>query len=202
MRRSVIACLGIGLVLAACNDEPTPPADERGLIFTAAGLHPFAANGTHDPNNVLASSFALAFADSLQGLVVMGYSPADSAGDILILQFPRQPGTHTCGESAACHGRLLAGVRLFQHPDGVTGYTTQQHFEIQSGSVIATQVGPTRLRGTFQVTLQPIEGGQSIQIGDGTIDVEYDSTPPPPGQSLRGIECLLRLSGGAPIECT
>ena len=32
--------------------------------------------------------------------------------------------------------------------------------------------------------------------------VDYDSTPPLPGPSLRGIECLLRLSGDAPIQCT
>jgi hypothetical protein len=190
------------LIVTACSDEPIEPADEIGLTFTASGLHPFEANGTQDPNNVLASSFAFAFADSLQGLVAIGYSPADSAGDVLILQLPRQPGTYACGQAAPCHGRLLSGVRLFTHPDGYTGWTTQRHFEIETGSVNATQVGPTRLRGTFQATLRPTEGGAPIQINDGKIDVEYNPTPPPPGQSMRGVECLLRLSGGAPMQCS
>lgn len=201
MKRMVLGCLSLLLMVAACSDEPTELNDLPGLTFTASGLHPFDANGTHDPNNTLAGSFAMAFADSLSGLVAIGYSPADSAGDVLILQFPRQTGTYACGPTAPCHGRLLSGVRLFQHPDGYTGWTTQRHFEIQGGSVIATQVGPARLRGTFQATLRPTDGGTAIQVNNGQIDVQYNSTPPGPGQSLRGVECLLRLSGGAPMQC-
>ena len=191
------------VTVTACSDSATSPVDnnDNELTFTASGLQPFEANGTQDPNNVLAGSFAIAFADSLQGLVAIGYSPTDSAGDVLILQFPRQSGTYACGLAAPCHGRLLAGVRLFQHPDGYTGWTTQRHFEIQSGTVTAAQVGPTRLRGTFNATLLPSDGGAAIQINDGKIDVDYNSTPPGPGQSMRGVECLLRLSGGAPMQC-
>jgi hypothetical protein len=192
------------VTVTACTDAATSPVDnsDDGLTFTAAGLHPFEANGSQDPNNVLAGSFAIAFADSLQGLVAIGYSRADSAGDVLILQFPRQTGTYACGQTAPCHGRLLSNVRLFQHPDGYTGWSTQRHFEIQSGMVTATQVGPTRLRGTFQAILEPTDGGAAIQINDGKIDVDYNSTPPPPGQSMRGVECLLRLLGGPPMQCS
>ena len=196
-------CLGVLLTLAACSDDPVQvEEDSDGITFTAAGLQAFAANGTPDPNEILASSFALSFADSLNGLVAMGFSPTDSAaGDIMILQFPRQPGTYSCGSGLPCHGRLFTGVSLFVHPDGVTGWTSDRYFEIQSGSVVATEVGPTMLRGTFQVEMEMPYGTETLQITDGRIDVKYNPVPPASGESHRGIECLLRLAEGQQVVC-
>ena len=199
MYRAPACVLGVLLTLVACSDGPVQVEDDPdGITFTAAGLQAFAANGTPDPNEVLASSFALSFADSLSGVVAMGFSPTDSAGgDILILQFPRQPGTYSCGTGESCHGRLFTGMRLFEGGR----YASVKYFEIQSGSVTATEVGPTMLRGTFQVDMEMPYGTESLQITDGRIDVKYNPVPPAPGESHRGIECLLRLAEGQQVVC-
>jgi hypothetical protein len=194
---------GVLLTLIACSDDPVEiDEDADGITFTASGLQTFAASGTHDPNEILARSFALSFADSLDGLFAMGYSRADSAGgDILILQFPRQPGTYSCGAGQPCHGRLFTGVKLFEHDDGVTGWNSEKYFEIQSGSVSATEVGPTMLRGTFQVAMEMPYGTEMLEISDGRIHVSYSATPPAPGDSHRSIECLLRRAEGQQVVC-
>lgn len=203
MYRIPVCVLGVLLTLVACSEDPIQvEEDSDGITFTAAGLQAFAAKGTHDPNEILASSFAISFADSLSGLVAMGFSPTDNAGgDILILQFPREPGTYPCGSSLPCHGRLFTGVSLFEHDDGTSGWTSDKYFEIQSGSVVATEVGPTMLRGTFQVEMEMPYGEETLQITDGRIDVKYNPVPPAPGESLRGIECLLRLAEGQQVVC-
>ena len=199
MHRFPACVLGVLLTLMACSEGPVQvEEDPHGITFTAAGLQGFAANGTPDANEVLASSFALSFADSLSGVVAMGFSPTDSSsGDILILQFPREPGTYSCGTGAPCHGRLFTGVRLFE----VGRFTSARYFEIESGSVTATEVGPTMLRGTFQVDMEMPYGTETLQIADGRIDVRYNPVPPAPGESHRGIECLLRLAEGQQVVC-
>lgn len=203
MYRAPTCVLVVLLMLVACSEGPVQvEEDPDGITFTAAGLQAFTANGTPDANEILASSFALSFADSLSGLFAMGFSPTDSTGgDILILQFPREPGTYSCGTGGPCHGRLFTYVRLFEHDDGVGGWDSDKYFEIQSGSVTATEVGPTMLRGTFQVEMEMPYGTETLEITDGRIDVTYNPTPPPPGESHRGIECLLRLADGQQVVC-
>lgn len=204
MRRARVAILGAGLALVTCSDGPTPPegGSGTGITFTAASLQSFSAQGTPDPSDVLARSFALAFADSLNGLFAMGYHARSSAsGDVLILQLPRQVGTYSCGESMQCHGRLFTGVSLFEHEDGVVGWTVEDSYEIRSGSVTAAQVGPTRLRGTFEVIMSTADSLTTLQVTHGQIDVQYNSTPPAPGESTRSVECLLRLAAGQQVTC-
>lgn len=51
--------------------------------------------------------------------------------------------------------------------DGVTVWSVDQHFEVQSGSVAATEVGPTMLRGTFEAGMQTHDGTATLQTTDG-----------------------------------
>jgi hypothetical protein len=70
MYRIPVCILGVLLTLAACSDDPVQVEEEAdGITFTAAGLQAFVANGTHDPDEILAGSFALSFADSLNGVL-------------------------------------------------------------------------------------------------------------------------------------
>jgi hypothetical protein len=204
MHRTPACVLGV-VLLMACGDGPTPPEGETGtgITFTAAGLGAFSANGTVDATDILARSFAFAFADSSQGLFAMGFSPTSGGvGDLLILQFPRQPGTYACGDALPCHGWFLSDLHLHQDPDGTTRWSGGRSFVVQSGSVEAIEVGPTILRGTFQVGMQSYVSTATLQITNGRIHVPYSSTPPPPGQSHRAIECLLKLAAGQQVTCS
>ena len=192
-RLPLLAALLVALV--ACDGDTSGPIDrgER-ITFTLDGA---ARTLSGSPAaNLLAQTFVAARADSVGGIVAVGYESVGTRGNLLVLQSPRVAGTHSCGTSftaSPCHGRYIVGIA------GANTTEFQRYFDVTSGNVTWTQIGPDRLRGTFTLSLRASDDqpNGTMQISSGTIDVPYIADPNANG----ALECLLQVAGVAGMSC-
>lgn len=202
MRTSAVlaAC---AVTLAACSDTPTRPDASARIDFGIAAGEPghyFAAGSPSGsrPATLLASSFAAAMADSVGGLVVVGFQPTDPQhGDVFILQVrATSPGTYTCAGPLSvgegCYGELMTGVARGDPapPDRI--------FWITDGQVSLSTVG-TRVAGTLQLSLAADDtlGADTIAVSDGTFDV-----PMSDASVSGGLQCLIAYLLGLPMPAS
>jgi hypothetical protein len=196
-----IAALALAVASAACAESTGPTTTTPGgaLDFVANGATPTEYHASGAPavradGLPLAGSFAAAFPDSLGGVVIAGYD--GSGGDVFILQLTSpSPGEHspcTLNGESGCHGRLYRGVNPANL--SVAGGT----FRVASGSVVITESTADRLRGTMDLSLQSMNGPETLTVTGGTFDL------PVAGDRLasNGVACLARnLESGTNAPC-
>ena len=198
--RALLIMLSASAALAAagCSDPTTPPLahESDGLQFTDQNGHRFAAVGypSFTDGSVNASTFAVAFPDSLGGLVISSFEVTEGTrGDLFILQLTenRTGEFAMCADSEPCHGRLLVGIDA-ENPSDV-----RERWELTGGSVTITSNGGGTLAGTFQnfvYTRSDDTGGRTTLVGSGSFEVPLLGE-----QQARGaMACFLaRAIGGS-----
>lgn len=200
--RGVALLIAGGLAaVTGCGESstgPTPEADDGTLSFNWTGGGPFAASGAPDfqGGDLSGSTFALAVADSLGGVVVTGFRPEEgSVGDLFILQIGELH-TGTFGPCSLfgdgrCHGRVLEDLDATA-PEVSAG----SHWEITTGSVQLDVAGPDRVAGSFAgLVLRPLgaaEGQAERTIQDGTFDLPLLKD----AEAAALMRCFLRRAAG------
>lgn len=199
MRSKAVIVLGAMLIAAACGNETAGPDETRtGVDFGIDGVGGHSAVGNpqqHASGTILNNEFAVARPDSVGGFAIISFEPTgQSEGNLFILQAPRETGTYECREFALpCHGRLFLGVR-----DGNTT-SAERFFQVTDGSLTVTQIGPDRVKGMFQLTLEASDGlpDSRIVVENGTIDVPFVDSQVTDGS----LQCLLSLVGVGQGTC-
>jgi hypothetical protein len=202
MSTSRVLLTAVVVAVAACDGSriADPPAGEAGLAFELGGqLHVMSGTPSGDPAQILNATFAVAHADSLDGLAVIGYErTGGNEGNLIVLQAPRAGGTYTCPEGAVpCdmrsagaewHGRYIIGVR------NLSTAGAQRYYHLVSGTLTVSSIGPDRLRATFTAVLRSQDDpADAITIGGGSIDVPYVSSP----DAAAMLQCLIGAGGSA-----
>lgn len=200
--RALLAILGATLFVA-CEPvmEPAVPGPE-GVKFSYSGARTgsFASTGNvmlDEAGLPALETFAVAQRDTVEGLLLGSFRTSGGArGDLFILQIRgTEPLAYTCGAvtgGPACYGHLYLEVGT-DHPT-----TAEQVYGISAGQVVLSEVGDTRMRGTFNLTLQHLEDpAKELSIENGTLDV-----PVVEGVFNSSFACLmLRLEKGADVPC-
>ncbi|MFO7894513.1 MAG: hypothetical protein R6U63_12330 [Longimicrobiales bacterium] len=191
---ALVATLAFATGLVGCSDasgpgEPEGPDD--GVNFTwdggtyhAAGLPSFSGQ------EIEPETFAIAFPDSVGGLVVSGFERKEgTVGDLFIIQLvQRATGTFTCGVGQNCHGRILEGV------DATDLQSVQTYWEIESGTVTVDTLTDDHIVGHFDGLVLGDDGtGATRSIENGTFDLELLSE----ADGVDIMRCFLtRVTGG------
>jgi len=168
---------GATLALAGCGDSPTGLMTEPGgssltLNYSDGGRYQASGTPSVDGGQVSASTFAVAFRDSVGGVVITGFQQTDGTrGDLFVLQLTdTRTGTFgPCGANEECHGRIVGDF------DAQTRRSTGgPYYEIVSGSVQVDQAGPDRLKGS--ITDLVLQAQDSIRpdrtVESGTFDLQ------------------------------
>lgn len=167
---------GSTLAVAGCGDSPTGPTEPDGsnltLNYSDGGQYLASGTPSVDGGQISASSFAVAFTDSVGGVVIAGFQLKDETrGDLFVLQLKdtRSGSFGPCGANQDCHGRIVEDF------DAQTRQTTGgPYFEIVSGSVQVDQAGPDRLKGS--ITDLVLQAQDSVRpdrtIESGTFDLQ------------------------------
>ena len=193
-RKPLIAAM-LATLVACESDASGPESGDESITFTLDGSTR-TLSGTPG-SSLLAQTFVAARADSVGGIVAVGYESAGNAtGHLFVLQAPRATGTYSCGDDFAaspCHGRYITGI------SGTSTAQFQRFFNVVSGSVTWTQIGPDRLRGTFTLSLRAGDDRPDglMEITNGVIDVPYVADPNASG----ALGCLLKVAGVAGMSC-
>ena len=190
-------------LLGACaSDEPAGPGAEfdEGVHFAQTSGVAHSASGSPSGSNgsLLNAEFAVAREDSVGGIVIMSYdASAGGAGNLLVLQAPRQATTFECAiHGTECHGRVIS---LITTEDGSIG--AARYYHLSSGNLTMTEVGPERLRGTFAGTFTANDDEAPASFtAEATINVPYIAYSPddPFGGSYA---CLLAMIGVGNTTC-
>jgi hypothetical protein len=203
MTRSMwIAALGAAM-LTGCESVVDPGGgDEDGVTFSFSGgaAGSFASTGvvgTGEDGLPALEAFAMAQRDSVDGLLLGSFrKTGEGRGDLFILQLRgTESGTYSCGPGAQgprCYGHLYIGVSTEQP------LSAQEVYAVTSGDVILSAVGPSRLEGTFALTLVELAAmSRMLVVEDGRIDV-----PLVEGVFNASFRCLaVRLAEGPDAAC-
>jgi hypothetical protein len=194
-RRIPLIAAVLATLVACDSDTSGPDSGDEAITFTLDGSTR-TLRGTPG-SALLTQSFVAARADSVGGIVAVGYESAgSSSGNLFVLQAPRSTGTFSCGDDFAaspCHGRYITGIA------GTSTTQFDRFFNVTSGSVTWTQIGPDRLKGTFTLSLRALDGrpNAAMEITNGVIDVPYVADPNASGE----LGCLLKVAGVAGMSC-
>ncbi len=217
MTRPTVVLLLAVLASAACDDPATPGSmAATGVNFTYLGGPSYAADGVPDfeGGDVGAGTFAIAFPDSVGGLVLSSFQKGDGTrGDLFILQLTveRTGDFGPCGVRRDSHGEVVALAervggtgsrswiggdchgRLLENIDAENLQSLDAAWEIASGIVQVTEAGPERVVGSFKgLTLAGDDGFRTIDSG--TFDLPLLSAQ----QGVDIMQCFLtRLTGGS-----
>jgi hypothetical protein len=193
MRTSIIALIAaVGLAAAGCTDPTTPtPDDTDGIqLPMAAGQFSSAGSPSFSENDVEADDFAVAFPDSLGGLVIAGFQLDEGTrGDLFILQLIelRTGEAIQCGTMNDCHGRMLVGI------DAANVADIDEIWTLTNGSVTITHANSATVAGTFQSLVFTGDGGAQLLAFGGTFEVSVLSE----SQGRDIMTCFLaRATGG------
>lgn len=194
--------IAASLVATGCDELSTGPdleAEAGTLSFTWMDGPSFVASGAPDfqGGDLTGTTFALAVADSLGGMVVTGFRPEEgSVGDLFILQIAEiRTGTFApCSllGDGGCHGRVLEDLDATA-PEVLAG----PHWEMTEGSVQLDVAGPDRVAGSFAgLVLRPLrapEGLAERMIQDGSFDLPLLKD----AEAAAVMQCFLRRAAGA-----
>ena len=193
MRASMIVLIAAGgLAATGCGDPTTPTTDTRAGIQLSLGQGQFSSAGypSFSDNDVDADDFAVAFPDSLGGLVLAGFRlDAGTRGDLFILQLVelRTDEAITCGTTNDCHGRMLFGI------DAANVADIDEISTLTNGSVTITHANSATVAGTFQGFVFTGDGGAQLPASDGDFEVAVLSE----SQGRDIMTCFLaRATGG------
>lgn len=192
-RYRIAAALVLAMAFGGCSDPvDTTPNREDGLAFAFGGVDYRAAGSpSFSGQNVEAATFAVAFHDSVGGLVITSFQLKEgSRGDLFILQLTSsEVGTFTCGVGHDCHGRLLEGI------DAANLQDVEEAWEIDSGSVTVENLGDDEIAGRFDdLLLLPGSGGTVRSVESGTFDLPLLSQT----EGVEIMNCFLaRTTGGS-----
>jgi hypothetical protein len=171
-----------------------PDGGAEGIHFRdGAGVAWDAAGTPSAGGDLLDTPFAVARADSVGGIVLIGFDPRGDVGDLFVLQAPRSAGTFACADGGApCHGRFITGVTI----ESTAAF--DRYYSVVSGSLMLTQIGPDRMRGTFDLKLADGSSpGDTLVVDAGVVDVPYVSDEVTNG----ALRCLLSLVGIGTGSC-
>ena len=194
MGHRIVIGITLAALLAACEEATAPEAAFDGLAFVWDGGSEHRSRGTpsFQSEGVLSGQFAVAFPDTVGGLVLASFHPREGRrGDLFILQVTeRGVGvTWPCAPSSQCHGRFLEDV----DPEDLS--VVPQAWEITDGRVSIEVDGPDRVRGRLTDLVLSVPGDEpGREIEEGTFDVPLLS-----GEDGADImRCFLRrLTGGS-----
>jgi hypothetical protein len=190
------AALALMTFAAACDSDPVAPGGgPEGIHFRDGAGAEWAAAGTPSTSgDLLDAPFAVARADPVGGIVLIGFDPQGDVGDLFVLQAPRTVGTHACAEfGESCHGRFITGVTI------ESTATFDRFHSVVSGSLTLTQIGPDRMRGSFDLKL--VDGsspGDTLVVNGGVVDVPFVGDEVTNG----ALGCLLSLVGIGTGSCS
>ena len=199
MRSKASIVLAALLIAAACDNDTTGPDNVgEGVNFGIGGTGAHSAVGNPHagpPGTILNTEFAVARPDSVGGFAIISFEPTGTGeGNLFVLQAPRQIGTYECTlDVGPCRGRLFLGVR-----DGNTT-SVERFFHVIAGSLTVTEIGPSRVKGNFRLTLEATDNkpDDRIVIENGTVDVPYIDSQVTDG----ALQCLLSLVGVGQGNC-
>jgi hypothetical protein len=193
MRASVIVLIAAGgLAAAGCADPTTPTPDDTEGIQLPMAAGGFSSTGfpSFSNNDVDADDFAVAFPDSLGGLVIAGFRLDEGTrGDLFILQLVelRTGEVIPCGTMNDCHGRMLVGI------DAANVADIDEIWTLANGSVTITHANSATVAGTFQTLVFTGDGGAQLLAFGGTFEVSVLSE----SQGRDIMACFLaRATGG------
>jgi hypothetical protein len=193
----ILAALSLGwVVVSSCRDavvEPEPrPGNGLSLTYADGSEYDAAGMPTFQGIEVSAATFAVAFPDSVGGLVLAGFRQGEgSRGDLFILQLRGQREGHfgPCGIGGDCYGTLLEDIDA-QNLQDIGAYWT-----MTDGSVQVDGAGPERVSGSLaDVVLQRQDDAADRTIRDGTFDVPLLSEE----ETVDIMQCFLRRLTGSP----
>lgn len=197
--RSVAVLRVWGVVVAgmvACSDatDPGSEAEPTGVEFSTGGDVAFSAAGLPEltDGRPAAADFAVAFADSLGGLVIAGFELVDGTrGNLFVLQLADVATGEfgPCGIGADCHGSLLIDM------DSQNVTVVREFWALAAGGVTVSSVAEGRVSGSFEgfQYLGPNQEETILDMGDGSFDVPLLDEE----TSRLGMECfLVRVNGG------
>jgi hypothetical protein len=183
------------LVTTACSDPTSPLLPETdGLAFTDAHGRAFASAGfpSFSQGDVAAVAFAVAFPDSLGGLVIAGFDHAGGTrGDLFVLQLSDdEPALFQgCGDAVGeCHGRLLLDI------DAANVADYSELWELIDGSVTIAASGSDVVAGTFSgfVYAGPNDAETALHVEAGSFEVPLLSEAA--GREI--MQCFLARAAG------
>lgn len=153
--------------------------------YAATGM-PVFASGQVSP-----ATFAIAFADSVGGLVITSFqATTGTRGDLFILQLTSlQPGTFgPCGVGAGCHGRLLEGI------DADNLHDVEAAWEIVDGTLVL-EAAADRAVGSFtNFELRSADGASTRTVTSGSFDLPLLDH----AEGTANMQCFLaRATGGS-----
>lgn len=170
-RASALLLAGAVLVLAGCGDSVASPAVQGAsrltLNYSDGGQYEASGTPTVEAGDIAGGTFAVAFRDSLGGLVITSFQQQNGTqGDLFVLQLTesRTGSFGPCGPSQDCHGRMLGDFSALTRQANGGAY-----WEIVSGTVQVDEVGPDRLKGSVSDLLMQaqdsIRPDRTIQSG-------------------------------------
>ena len=189
--RSVVALL-LATALAGCDEGTAPVPDGEGLHFTFdGGAHNGAGMPAFTDGEFAGETFAIAFPDSVGGLVLASFErKSGTVGDLFILQLTRREAGDfdPCGTGHECHGRLLDGL------DATDLQSLEAAWEVTAGTTIVEELTEQRVVGGFRSLLLVRQDGGTTRSIDGTFDLPLLSE----AEGVDIMKCFLtRVTGGA-----
>lgn len=176
--KRLLGTAALALALAACKDSTGSGENPTGALsftYTGAETGEFVANGSFDPDANDLPDYSAAFV--LQGeLVVLASDKlANGRSNLFVLYAPPSVGSTTCTattteSSCFIRGEFLTGVSSDPN-EGHTGL-----YSGQVGNVQVTEIANNRVRGTFTITLEGVEGAEgTLEIRTGSFDAPFVS---------------------------
>jgi hypothetical protein len=188
---TLLVTIATAAALAGCSEAAGPESPGDGLDFSwEGGAHHAAGLPSFSGQEIEPETFAIAFPDSVGGLVVASFELEEgTVGDLFILQLvQRATGTFTCGLGHDCHGRILEGI------DAANLQSVETYWEIESGSVTVETLTADRVAGHFDdLLLVAGDAGPTRTVDSGTFDLELLSE----ADGVDIMRCFLtRVTGG------
>lgn len=186
--------LVVGAVVATACDGTGPEDRIEGveLAFGDGGAYVAAGAPQFVGGEVAGETFAIAFADSVGGLVITSFQVTDGTrGDLLVLQLGSvAEGTfEPCGAGQECHGRILQGL----DPENLD--IAPAFFELAGGSVTISELEEERVAGSMaDLEFLPTEdGSEPLTVSSGAFDLPLLSHD----EGIAIMQCfLVRVTGG------
>ena len=188
----MIGSLTLTFLSAACSDGTGPGTPEGlQLTFAEGGTHTAQGEPSFAGGQLGAGTFALAFADSVGGLVITSFQVTDgSVGDLFVLQINEVAvGTWgPCRVGGDCHGRILEGL------DREDLQSPPVHWEMIDGEVVVEALVEGRITGRLSdLTFEGAEG-TTRAVESGTFDLPLLSH----AEGIAIMQCFLAsVTGGS-----
>lgn len=187
----VLPALVVASAVASCGDGTGPEASAGvRLAFDDGAFHEAAGDPTFSAGGLETATFAIAFPDSVGGLVITSFQLTEGTrGDLFVLQVTAfAEGEYgPCGPGAPCHGRILEGF----DPEALE---VQAYWEMTGGSVRVDALGERVSGSLSDAAYARVGDGATLGIESGTFDLPLLTQE----EGVAIMECfLIRATGGS-----